>query len=178
MKKEVTGYVKVLFPTCCHYSFLPSFLPSFLTHPMVQDILWKVGSCSACQRISCFLYGTQRFITVLTKACHQALSCVSCIQFASSTHFSLRSIIVLSSHQCLGLHSGLFPLGLPAKKKETSPLHVYHMLCPPHPHWFNHPNSIRWRIQAVKFIIMHFSPRFVFLPFRSKYPQHLVNSNV
>jgi hypothetical protein len=38
-----------------------------------------------------------------------------------------------------------------------------------HPPWFNHPNNIRWRIQAVKFIIMQFSPRSVFLPFRSKY---------
>jgi hypothetical protein len=39
---------------------------------------------------------------------------------------------------------------------------------PPHPSWFNHPNNIRWRIQAVKFIIMQFSPRSVFIPFRSK----------
>jgi hypothetical protein len=28
---------------------------------------------------------------------------------------------------------------------------------PPQPPWFNHPNNIRWRIQAVKFIIMQFS---------------------
>jgi hypothetical protein len=33
----------------------------------------------------------------------------------------------------------------------TSPLsHVCHMSCPPHSPWLNHPNSIRWRIQAVK----------------------------
>jgi hypothetical protein len=30
---------------------------------------------------------------------------------------------------------------------------------PPHPPWFNHPNVIRRRIQAVKFIMMQFSPR-------------------
>jgi hypothetical protein len=41
------------------------------------------------------------------------------------------------------------------------------MSCPPHPLWFNHPKNIRWRIRAVKFIIMQFSPRPVFLPFRS-----------
>jgi hypothetical protein len=34
---------------------------------------------------------------------------------------------------------------------------------PPHPPWFNYPKNIRWRIQAVKFIIMHSSPRSVFL---------------
>jgi hypothetical protein len=32
---------------------------------------------------------------------------------------------------------------------------------PPHPPWFNHPNNIRWRIQALKFIIMQISPRSV-----------------
>jgi hypothetical protein len=29
---------------------------------------------------------------------------------------------------------------------------------PPHPPWFNRPNNIRWRILAVKLIIMQFSP--------------------
>jgi hypothetical protein len=44
------------------------------------------------------------------------------------------------------------------------------MSSPPHSPRFNHPNNIRWRIQAMKFIIMKFSPWSVFLPFRSKYP--------
>jgi hypothetical protein len=43
------------------------------------------------------------------------------------------------------------------------------MTRPPHPPWFNHPNYIRWGIQAMKSIIMQFSPWSVFLPFRSKY---------
>jgi hypothetical protein len=30
---------------------------------------------------------------------------------------------------------------------------------PSHPPWFNRHNNIRWRIQAVKFIIMQFSSR-------------------
>jgi hypothetical protein len=37
------------------------------------------------------------------------------------------------------------------------------MSSPPHPPWFNHPNNIWWRIQAVKFIIMQFSPWSTFL---------------
>jgi hypothetical protein len=46
----------------------------------------------------------------------------------------------------------------------TSPLpHVCHMSSPPHLPWFNHRNNIRRRIQAVKFIIMQFSPWSVFL---------------
>jgi hypothetical protein len=52
----------------------------------------------------------------------------------------------------------------------TSPLpHACHMSSPPHPPWFNHTNNIRRRIQAVKFIIMQFSP--------SHLPQHTVLKN-
>jgi hypothetical protein len=44
----------------------------------------------------------------------------------------------------------------------TSPLpHACHMSRPPQPPCFNHPNNIWWRIQAVKFIIIQFSPRSV-----------------
>jgi hypothetical protein len=49
---------------------------------------------------------------------------------------------------------------------------------PTHPPRLNHPNNIWWRIQAAKFIIMRFSSRSVFLPFRSKsLPQHSVLKN-
>jgi hypothetical protein len=109
---------------------------------MVQDILWKVHSYSDCQRIACFHYGTQRFITVFTKTHHWTLSWASWIQFAPTTPISLRSILMLFSHLCLGPVS-------------TCPYACY-MSYPPHPPWFNHPNSIRWRIQAMKFIIIHF----------------------
>jgi hypothetical protein len=47
---------------------------------MVQDILWKADSHSACQTVVCFLYGTQRFITMLIKALHLTLSWASRIQ--------------------------------------------------------------------------------------------------
>jgi hypothetical protein len=49
---------------------------------------------------------------------------------------------------------------------------------PPYHPSFNHPNNISRRIQAMKFIIMQFSPWAVFLPFRSKcLPQHSVLKN-
>jgi hypothetical protein len=47
---------------------------------------------------------------------------------------------------------------------------VCHMSHPPHPPWFNRPNNIGWRIQAMMLIIMQFSQWSIFLPFRSKYP--------
>jgi hypothetical protein len=73
-----------------------------LTHSMVQDILWKVDSYSACQRIARFLYETRRFITVLTKARHRTLSWASRIHFATWIPISLRSILMLSSDLRLG----------------------------------------------------------------------------
>jgi hypothetical protein len=41
---------------------------------MVQDIIWKVDCHSACQKITCFLYGTRKFITVFTKVRHWTLA--------------------------------------------------------------------------------------------------------
>jgi hypothetical protein len=48
------------------------------------------------------------------------------------------------------------------------------MSSPPQPPCFNHPKNIRRRIQVMKFIIKHFSPRPLYLPFRSEYSQHSV----
>jgi len=50
----------------------------------VQNILWKADSCSACQTVACFVYGTRRFFTVFTKARQRTLSWASRIQFAHS----------------------------------------------------------------------------------------------
>jgi hypothetical protein len=80
---------------------------------------------------------------------------------SSSPHRSLRSTLMLPSHIRLHLPSGLLHSGLPNQNPvNTSPLpHACHMSRPPHSPWFNHPNNIRWIIQAVKFIIMQLSPR-------------------
>jgi hypothetical protein len=117
--------LSTLFPDTCHCPFhmvSKSFI-SMHTHlytykftdSMVQDILSKVHSHSACQRISCFLYGTRRLIAVLKKARHWTLSWASRIQFAPSIPISLSSILMLSFYLLLGLPSGLFLSGLPTK---------------------------------------------------------------
>jgi hypothetical protein len=67
-------------------------------YSMVQDIIWKADCHSACQKLSCFLYGTRRFITVFTKAHHWTLSRDSRILFAPLIPISLRSILMSSSH--------------------------------------------------------------------------------
>jgi hypothetical protein len=53
--------------------WLACLLTYSLTHSMVQNI-WKADCHSAYQKISCFLYGTRRFITVFAKALHWTLS--------------------------------------------------------------------------------------------------------
>jgi hypothetical protein len=104
---------------------------------MVQDIFWKADSHSAYQTVACFLYGTRKFITVLTKSSHWALSWASRIQFVPSIPFSLRSILMLSSHLSLGLSSGLFPWASQSKAcKHLFPPHACYMSGPPHPPWF------------------------------------------
>jgi hypothetical protein len=44
------------------------------------------------------------------------------------------------------------------------------MSSPPHPPWFNRPNDIQWRIQAVKFIIMQCYKRKLFIDNIGQYP--------
>jgi hypothetical protein len=120
---------------------------------MVQDILWKAYSHSDCQKKSCFLYGTGRFITVFTEACHWSLSWATRILFTPSTPVSLRSILMLSSHLRLVLPSG--PFG-PSNQNpiNTSHLpHARHRSRSPHPPWFNHPNNIRlWSSSLCNFL--------------------------
>jgi len=61
-------------------SFMLVILSSLLiTHSIVQDILRKADSYSACQTIVCFLYGTWSFIAVFTKVRHWILSLASSV---------------------------------------------------------------------------------------------------
>jgi hypothetical protein len=117
----------------------PWQLTYLLTYFMVQDIPWKANSHSACQIISCFLYGTRRFITVLTEARYWTLSWASRIQLAPSISVSLRSIFFQLLRSCQRIGPGL-------KRFETlrKKLHFYgQRLLDPRPSYKleNHPLS-------------------------------------
>ena len=60
--------------------------------------------------------------------------------------------LILSSHQRLGLPKGLFPVGLPVKiLKALLPSSI---LATRQSSRYNHPDYIRWTVQAMKFLIV------------------------
>jgi hypothetical protein len=71
-----TGYLKGFpwFYSVLQFSTLNEPKWKLLTYSMVQHILQKADSHWTCQTTACFLYGTRRFITVLTKARHRIVS--------------------------------------------------------------------------------------------------------
>ena len=75
-------------------------------------------------------YGTQRFITAFTRACHLLLSWARSIQSMPHHHNSWRSFLILSSRLCLGLPGGLFPSDLPTKTLNASLLSPISVTCP------------------------------------------------
>jgi hypothetical protein len=93
-------------------------------------------------------YGTQRFITVFTRAIHWYLSWARSIQSIPSHPVSLRPILILFTHLRLGLPSGLFPSWFP-------PLpHSCYMPCPFHPPWLDHSNYTWRRVHVMKLLVM------------------------
>ena len=126
------------------------------------------------------LYGTLRFLTAFTSACHLSLSWARSIQSIPPHPTGWRSILILSSHLRLALPIGLFLSGFPTKPLYTSLLspYVLHALSisffstfitrsilvssTDHeaPHYaVYHPINIGWAVQIMKLLIMQFITR-------------------
>ena len=110
--------------------------------PWCRVLLEKLTGFQLVKKHPAF-HGTRRFITAFTSVRHLPLFSASPIQSIYPHPTSWRSILILSTHLCLGLSSGLLTSGFPSKTLYT-PLLAYtcHMPSPSHSSRFYHPHNI------------------------------------
>ena len=123
---------------CCPIYVLRVCVDNYFTYlltPWSRALLEKLTGSAASQKIP-RIFGTRRFITILTSARHLSLSWTNSIHSPQRRTTSWRSILILSFHLRLGLHNSLFPSGFPTRTSLFSPIRA---TCPTHrikfPRW-------------------------------------------
>jgi hypothetical protein len=127
-------------------------------------------------------YGIRKFIPMFTRALHWPLFWARSIHLLTPHPFSLRWILILSTHLGFCLPTGLFPSDISIQYLISIPLlpHSCYMLCPHHPSGLDHSNYIWRRVQVMKLLIMQFfATPYHLTPLRFKYSiQHMFSNTL
>ena len=118
--------------TAWYTYYLLTYLLNYLLPLWSRVILEKLTCTQPVKKFPEFC-GTHRFITAFTSAHHLSLSCARSIRSMPPHSNFWRSILILSSHLCLGLPSGLLPSGFPTKTVYTSLLSPIRATCAAYP---------------------------------------------
>jgi len=102
-----------------------------LTDSMVQSPFEQLTGLQLVKKFPAF-HGTRRFITALASVRHLSLSWASPIQSIYPHPTSWRSVLILSTHLCLGLPIGLFRYGFPTKTPYNPLPSPIRATCPAH----------------------------------------------
>ena len=113
------------------HKYIYILLITYVFTPLSRVILQKLRGFQLLKKFPTF-YGTRKIITVFTSACQLSLTSASSIQSIPPHPTSWRYVLILSSHPCLGLSSGLFPSGFPIKTLYTALLSRIRAKCPAH----------------------------------------------
>ena len=100
-----------------------------LLTPWCRVLIKKLIGLQLLKKFPAF-HGTRRFIPALTTVRHLSLSWASPIQSIYPHPTSWRSILILSTHLCLGLPSGVLPSGFTTKTLYTPLSSSIHATCP------------------------------------------------
>ena len=102
-----------------------------LTHSRQQSPSWEADQFATSQEIPRILWKPKVHYSI-HKCSPPSLSCASSIQSIPPHPTSWRSILILSSHLCLGFTNGLFPSSFPTKILLTPLPTPIHATCPTH----------------------------------------------